>query len=351
MSRLENLRKIFLQKADALLITNELNVKYLGGVDYTDGFLLITRNNAYLFADGRYIEVAKRDANKDFEVVLLNKRLTEHIKDCIPEKSTIFYEDSTVTCAKLSAYLRGLENATLLPMGTLVEKLRNVKDGEEKQNIIKAQGITEAAFEHILGYISPDVTERDVALEIEYFMRKNGADGIAFDTIVVSGSASSLPHGVPRDIKLQKGFLTMDFGAKFNGYCSDMTRTVCIGKPTDEMKRVYDTVLLAQKSALEYIAAGKKCADADKIARDIIDKAGYGKCFSHSLGHGVGLYIHEDISLSPRSQGVFEKGNVVTVEPGIYLEGKFGVRTEDMVYVTENGCENLTKARKELIIL
>ncbi len=351
MSRLENLRKIFPQKADALLITNELNVKYLGGVDFSDGFLLITRKNAYLFADGRYIEVAKRDAAKGFEVVLLDRKRTELIKACIPEKSTVFYEDNTVTCSELSSYLRGLENATFLPMGALVEGLRNVKDEGEKQNIIKAQRITEAAFEHILDFISPDVTERDVALEIEYFMRKNGADGIAFDTIAVSGSASSLPHGVPRDIKLQKGFLTMDFGAKFNGYCADMTRTVCIGKPTDEMKKVYDTVLKAQKSALEYISAGKKCSDADKVARDIIASASYGKCFSHSLGHGVGLYIHEGISLSPRSQAALEKGNVVTVEPGIYLEGRFGVRIEDMVYVTENGCENLTKAKKELIIL
>ena len=351
MNRLEALRGKFPQNADALLITNELNVRYLSGVDYTDGFLLITRENAYLFADGRYIEIAKRDADKGFEVVLLDKRRTEHIKNVLGDKATVFYEDNTVTCSELSAYLRGLENAVFLPVGAIVEELRNVKDDIEKQNIIKAQRITEKAFEHILGFISPDVTERDVALELEYFMKKNGAHGIAFDTIAVSGSASSLPHGVPRDIKLQKGFLTMDFGAKFNGYCSDMTRPVCIGKPTDEMKKVYDTVLLAQMEALEYISAGKKCADVDRVAREIIDKAGYGKCFSHSLGHGVGLYIHEGISLSPRSQGTLVKGNVVTVEPGIYLEGRFGVRIEDMVYVNESGNENLTKAKKELIIL
>lgn len=351
MSRLDALRSKFPQKADALLITDPLNVRYLGGVDYTDGFLLITKEKAYLFADGRYIEVAKREADKSFEVVLIDKKRTELMKSCISEKSTVFYEDNSVTCSELSAYLRGLENTVFLPAGAIVEKLRGVKDENEKQNIIKAQRITEAAFEHILGFINPDVTERDVALELEYFMRKNGADGIAFDTIAVSGSASSLPHGVPRDIKLQKGFLTMDFGSKFNGYCADMTRTVCIGKPDDEMKKVYDAVLEAQKSALEYISAGKKCVDADKVARDIIAKAGYGKCFSHSLGHGVGLYIHEGISLSPRSEAILEKGNVVTVEPGIYLEGRFGVRIEDMVYVTENGCENLTRAKKELIIL
>ncbi len=351
MSRLDVLRKRLPQKADALLITDELNIRYLGGFDYTDGFLLIARDKAFLFADSRYIEVAKRDADKDFEVVLLNKRRTEHIKEILGDKATVFYEDNSTTCATLSAYLRGLENTVFLPAGAIVEEMRNVKDDCEKQSIIKAQRIAEAAFEHILGYISPDVTEKDVALELEFFMRKNGADGVAFDTIAVSGSASSMPHGVPRNVKLEKGFLTMDFGAKVNGYCSDMTRTVCIGEPTAEMKKVYDTVLAAQTAALEYISAGKKCADADKTARDIINEAGYGKCFGHSLGHGVGLYIHEGISLSPRSTGVLEAGNVVTVEPGIYLEGKFGVRIEDMVYVTEKGNENLTKAKKELIVI
>ena len=143
----------------------------------------------------------------------------------------------------------------------------------------------------------------------------------------------------------------MDFGAKYNGYCSDMTRTVCIGNPTAEMKRIYDTVLQAQCRAIDFIAAGKKCSDADKVARDIIANAGYGECFSHSLGHGVGLYIHEPVSLSPLSDGVLEKGNIVTVEPGIYIEGKYGVRIEDMVYVTENGCENLTQMKKELIVI
>lgn len=351
MSRLEKLREVFPEKADAILITDELNVRYLSGVDYTDGFLLVTKKEAWLFADSRYIEVAKRDAAKGFEVVLLEKKRTEHIKDKLGDKATVFYEDASTTCAQLSAYIKGTENTVFRPAGAIVEKLRNIKDESEKQSIIRAQRIAESAFEHILGFISPDVTEADVALELEYFMRKNGAEAIAFDTIAVSGTASSMPHGVPRRKRLEKGFLTMDFGAKYNGYCSDMTRTVCIGKPTDEMKKVYGTVLSAQMSALEYIAAGKRCADADKVARDIIASAGYGKCFGHSLGHGVGLYIHEGISLSPRSQDTLEKGNVVTVEPGIYLEERFGVRIEDMVYVTENGYENLTKAKKELIIL
>lgn len=351
MTALGKVRSAIPDGVDAFLITDELNVRYVGGVSYTDGFLLVTREKAWLFADSRYIEVARRDAADGFEVVLLNKKRTEHIKELLPDLKALAFEDNTVTCAELSAYKNGLEGVEFVPAGAIVEKIRNVKTELEKEYTVKAQRIAEGAFEHILGFISPNVTEVDVALELEYYMRKNGADGIAFNTIAVSGSASSMPHGVPRSVKLEKGFLTMDFGAKYHGYCSDMTRTVCIGQPTDEMRTVYCTVLAAQNAALEYIAAGKKCADADKVARDIISVAGYGECFGHSLGHGVGLYIHEPISLSPRSMGTLVKGNIVTVEPGIYLEGRFGVRIEDMVYVTEDGCENLTKAKKELIIL
>ena len=351
MTRLQKFRELFPSEADAVMITDELNVRYLGGVDFTDGFLLITRENAYLYADSRYIEVAKRDASDGFDAVLLNKARTACIKEAVPNIKALAFEENSVTCAELERYKKGLENVKFLPAGAIVEGLRGEKDAAEKEYTVKAQRIAEAAFDHILSCISTDVTEADVALELEYFMRKNGADGIAFDTIAASGASSSMPHAVPRRCKLEKGFLTMDFGAKFNGYCSDMTRTVCIGQPSDEMKKVYGTVLDAQKAALEFIAAGKNCADADRQARDIIAGAGYGECFGHSLGHGVGLYIHEGISLSPRSAGVLKAGNIVTVEPGIYIEGRFGVRIEDMVYVTEGGSENLTKAPKELIIL
>ena len=351
MERLDKLRSKLPFGVDAVLVMNELNVRYLGGVNYTDGFLLISREKAFLFADSRYIEAAKCDAAKGFEVHLLDKRIGECINDALNEFAVIGYENTSMTCAQLEGLKKSLKKAELRPIGSLIEEIRNEKDESEKEDITRAQRIAEGAFEHILGYISSDVTENDVALELEYYMRKHGADGIAFETIAASGRASSMPHAIPRSVKLEKGFLTMDFGAKYNGYCSDMTRTVCIGKPTEEMKRVYSTVLDAQNAALEYISAGVKCADADKRARDIIAAAGYGKCFGHSLGHGVGLYIHEGISLSPRSEGVLKPGNVVTVEPGIYLEGRFGVRIEDMVYVTENGCENLTLTEKNLIVI
>lgn len=351
MTRIEKFREAFADKADAALITCPLNCRYLGGVDYTDGFLLITKSNAYLFADSRYIEVAKRDAFADFEVMLLSGRRSSLIKAVLKEASVIGYEDNVMTCAELSAYKEAMPQYKFSPAGGVTEKLRNVKDTLEKESIIKAQRIAEAAYERVLGMLTPEITEREVALELDYFMRKNGSDGLAFDTIAVSGANSSLPHGVPSDKKLGYGFLTMDFGARVNGYCSDMTRTVCIGKPDAEMERLYNTVLFAQRAALEIIAAGKKCSAVDKVARDIIDGAGYKGLFGHSLGHGVGLYIHEDIHVSPRSEQVLEKGNVITVEPGIYVEGKYGVRIEDMVYVTENGCENLTKADKALTVI
>ena len=202
--------------------------------------------------------------------------------------------------------------------------------------------------------ITPDRTEIEVALELEFFMRAHGSEGTAFETIAVSGTNSSRPHGTPRDVKLEKGFFTMDFGARVDGYCSDMTRTVVIGKADEEMKRLYNTVLLAQTSAIDALRAGMKCFDADKVARDIIENAGYKGCFGHSLGHGVGLFIHETPRLSPASaeSELLLPGHVVTVEPGIYIEGKYGCRIEDMVTVLADGTiHDFTQSPKELIEL
>ena len=209
-----------------------------------------------------------------------------------------------------------------------------------------------AAFAHILKFITPNMTEIEVALELEFFMRRMGSEGTAFDTIAVSGSASSLPHGVPRNVKLEKGFFTMDFGAKFDGYCSDMTRTVVIGKADADMKKLYNTVLSAQLAALDFIKEGINCKDADTVARDIINGAGYEGRFGHSLGHGVGMYIHEDPRLYSRAKGTLKVGHVVTVEPGIYLAGKYGCRIEDMVAIDLDGkLLNFTKSPKEMMEL
>ena len=219
----------------------------------------------------------------------------------------------------------------------------------------KAQSITDAAFAHIIKFITPNMTEIEVALELEFFMRRMGSEGVAFDTIAVSGSASSLPHGVPRNVKLEKGFFTMDYGAKFDGYCSDMTRTVVLGKADADMKKLYNTVLTAQKAALEHIKEGNLCRDCDKIARDIIDNAGYKGRFGHSLGHGVGMYIHEAPTLSGKAPEDLRltRGHVVTDEPGIYIEGLYGCRIEDMIAIMpdDGSTYDFTQSPKELIEL
>ena len=225
------------------------------------------------------------------------------------------------------------------------------KDEDELSRIRAAQSITDAAFSHILGYLRPGVTETDIALELEFFMRKNGAESTAFPTICVSGKKSSLPHGVPENVPVSKGFLTMDFGAKYRGYCADMTRTVCIGEPTEKMRHVYRTVLDAQSDAFNAIFAGVSGCAVDKAARDRIEGAGYKGCFGHSTGHSLGIDIHEAPNFSANNTSPVPENAVLSVEPGVYLEGEFGVRIEDIVKISPEGFENFTKSPKDLIIL
>ncbi len=346
--------EMFTIGADAALISSPLSIRYLCDFDYTDGFLLICREHAYMLADFRYIEAARAHAD-EFEVICPEGDMLSELKLllAINEVSTLAIENDTVSCAQYSKWASTFEGVTLATGASeLLRQMRMCKTERELQKIAAAQQLTDAAFEHILEFITPKRTEREVALELEFFMRREGAEAVAFDTIAVSGKSSSLPHGVPSDMLLREGFLTMDFGAKLDGYCSDMTRTVLIGKADSEMRTIYNTVLRAQNAALAGIHEGMICADADKIARDIITEAGYGKQFGHSLGHGVGLYIHEGPSLSPRAprDSILRRGCVVTVEPGIYIEGKYGCRIEDMICIDHSGkmC-NFTKSTKELI--
>ena len=340
--------------AEGAIISSPLNIRYLCGFDYTDGYLVIFDKHAYLLADFRYIEAA-RSAVNEFEVIMPKADMLGAIKDLAQKHgvSSMAIEEADVTLRDFSKMKDALEGISLSSGASkILTRMRTVKTPEELNIIAQAQSITDAAFEHILGFITPERTEREIALELEFFMRGHGAESVAFDTIAVSGAASSLPHGVPSDKRLSRGFLTMDFGAKFNGYCSDMTRTVVIGKADPQMKQLYNTVLSAQLAALDGIREGMACKEADKIARDIIDKAGYGGCFGHSLGHGVGVHIHELPSLSPKAKddSVLQKGNVVTVEPGIYIEGKYGCRIEDMIAIDHDGSViNFTKSSKELI--
>ena len=264
---------------------------------------------------------------------------------------SVGYEDLSLSCA---AYRKMKENYSFSwqPIADMMLSLREVKDRDELHLIAKAQDLTDRAFAHLLSMMTPKMTEIEVALELEYFMRRHGACGLAFDTIAVSGASSSLPHGKGMNRPLQKGFLTLDFGARFEGYCSDMTRTLCIGRADAEMKKLYETVLRAQKEALAVISAGMSCRAPDAVARSIIENAGYRGKFGHGLGHGVGMFIHENPRLSPMAgESTLLVGHVVTVEPGIYLEGQYGCRIEDMVAVTEDGFTSFTASPKDLIEL
>lgn len=358
MGRLDYLREKMAEKgAGAMLVSSPVAEEYLAQFQYADGFLAILPETAYLVTDFRYIEAAEAALKgTDFEAVMAENGSLRHALGMISEATDkVLFEEDNVTVSLLERMNKLADGKlTFIPgASAIVDEMRKVKDEKELDAIAKAQSITDATFTHILNIMTPDMTEREVALEMEYFMRKQGASGLAFDIIAVSGSASSLPHGVPRDVKLEKGFLTLDFGAKWGGYCSDMTRTVVIGKADDEMKKLYNTVLAAQTEALERLREGFSCREADAVARAIIDGAGYKGCFGHSLGHGVGRYIHEE----PRLSGVAKEGellatgHVVTVEPGIYIAGKYGCRIEDMVAVTKDGIRNFTKSPKELIEL
>jgi Xaa-Pro aminopeptidase len=270
--------------------------------------------------------------------------------------NTVLVEESSLSLEDLARFAKAAEGAVNYVAGAsaILTEMRMVKTEAELNNMAEAQRITDAAFSHILTVLNPNMTEIDVALELEFFMRKNGAERTSFDTIAVSGTASSMPHGVPRNVKLERGFLTMDFGCVYGGYCSDMTRTVVLGKADEEIKRVYNTVLEAQTKALEAAANGERgCYRLDEIARDIINGAGYEGRFGHSLGHGVGMFIHESPRLAPAVDrgAMLVTGNVVTFEPGIYIPETYGCRIEDMAAITDDGIRNFTKSTKDLIEL
>ena len=334
---------------DAIYITSRTSHRYFTQFDNEDGALLITTKKAYAFEDFRYIETATKQLGSIYEVIEPKGKRADWLGSILKDEniSTLGFEDLSMS---VSAYekLKSDLDIKLSKIGTVINELREVKTEEEILKMEKAQELTDKAFTYILGILSTDITENDVAAELEYFMRKNGAEDKSFETIAISAEKTSLPHGVPSNNKIKKGFFTMDFGATIDGYHSDMTRTVCIGKADDEMKKLYNTVLEAQLKALKFLKAGVNCKDADKVARDIIykDYKGY---FGHSLGHSVGLEVHEMPALSPNYDRILVHGNIVTVEPGIYIPGKYGTRIEDMVLICESGIKNFTKSPKELI--
>lgn len=355
MNRFDRLFEVLPKRINSVLITSDVNRRYFTGMKSSAGAVLAFRNKAYLLIDFRYIEKA-RETVTAAEVIEM-KKLYPQIARLLKENGAknMAVESETVTVSRLNNMRKQLKETQIIDTDVLsnaINSLRSVKDDDEILCIQKAQEIAESAFEHILGFIKPDVTERQIAMELDRVMLENGAEGISFDTIALSGENTSMPHGVPSDRKVRNGeFVLMDFGAVYNGYHSDMTRTVCVGTPTDEMTAVYNIVLKAQNAAINAARAGMTGQELDSIARSIISDSGYGKFFGHSLGHGVGLEIHENPNASPNNRKILPAGAVVTIEPGIYIAGKFGVRIEDFVILHENGCINLTKCAKNIISL
>lgn len=344
-----------LSVGEAFLATNSNSRFYLTNFHSSAGTVLILKEKAYFLIDFRYFEKAKNTVSA-LEVKLSN-RSNDEIDELLKANNInkLYIETNNTSVSEEKAYkeaFKGVLVSDSNKMDILLEKMRSIKTLEELSLIKKAQDYTDKTFSYILERIEAGRTEKEIMLDMEFYMRKLGSEGVSFDFIVVSGKNSSLPHGVPTDKKVEKGdFITMDFGAVSGGYRSDMTRTVAVGSVSDEQRMVYETVLKAQIEALSAIKAGKVCFDIDKIARDIISEAGFGDCFGHGLGHSVGIEIHENPNFNKRCHEILLPGTVMTVEPGIYIENKFGVRIEDMVYVTEDSCENLTKSPKNLIII
>jgi len=344
MTRIEKLTS-FLGDDEGFYISSFANIFYYSGFTSEDARLIVTKNECILLTDSRYTVQAKLEA-PDFEIRDIQK--LEIISE-LGIKSLGFEEDY-LTVKELAKINKG--EIKVFPAQSKISKPRECKDEEEIEKIRAAEGLGDAAFSYILNFIKPGKTEKEIAFEIEMYMRKNGASALSFEIIAASGERGAMPHGVASDKVIKNGeLLTLDFGCILDGYCSDMTRTIAIGEINSRQKEIYDVVLKAQKAACEYVGVGKKCSDADGVARKIIEDAGYGKNFGHSLGHSVGIEIHENPNLSPKSESVLEVGNVFSVEPGIYIEGFCGVRIEDLMVIGEKNTVNLTKSEKELIII
>lgn len=355
MEKQEAVKNILTQKnADALLLTSEVNMHYFCGFSPSEGMVLLTADAGYHIVDSRYTETAERHAEKTgLQVIEITTGFIDTANELLKKHNitSLLIENETISLARYRSFGEKLQ-AGLLDLGDEIEKLRNVKTADELGKIETAQKIAEKAYTELLNHIAPGKTEKELCALFDYLMAKYGSDGVSFDTILLSGPNTSMPHGVPSARKLQKGeFVLMDFGATFAGYHSDTTRTVCLGEPSDEMRRVYTAVLEAQQAGIQALAPGAKCKDIYAAAYSVLESYGYAPYFRHSLGHGVGLQIHEGYNASPKSNDTFAPGNVTSIEPGVYLPGKFGVRTEDLLAVTETGKRNFTTLPKELVIL
>lgn len=356
-TRIKRIQKSLEEPGEAAIILSNVNRLYFSGFKSSAGLVLVTRTSAYIIVDFRYGEAAKKKAELLDVVVYSNlfETLSKLLKKHRVKK--VYFENEGLSLKQANEYKKMLGRVDVKAsfsnyLDRIIENLRIIKSDDEIRKIETAQRITEEAYFEILNYIKPGVKERDVALELEYLMRKKGADGVSFDLITITGANTSRPHGVPGDSTVKDGdFFTMDIGVLFDGYHSDMTRTVAVGSVSEEQEKIYNIVLNAQTAALDEIKPGASCEYIDAAARKIIRDEGYGDCFGHSTGHGVGLDIHEKPFVTVNNRILLSSGMVITCEPGIYIPERFGVRIEDMVLVTADGMKNFTKAPKELIIL
>ena len=354
MKNLEKYLTLLDGEVDGLLLTSPYSRYYGAEFEISEGVAIVTKKGCRYFTDSRYIESAQNGL-KGFEVLEVGKGngYFQRINDAIADfgVTTLGFEEVYLTVAEYNGYVENL-NAKLVPYNKQIASFRDVKEGWELELMRKAQAITDKAFSEVVTRIKVGMSELELQAELIYCLYKNGATGLAFDPIVVSGPNTSLPHGVAGERKIQEGdFVTMDFGASYMGYCSDMTRTVAVGFATEEMKKIYNTVLEAQLTALGISRAGVIGRDVDAAARKVITDAGYGPYFGHGYGHGLGLEVHEAPSPNGANPNPIPAFAVCSAEPGIYLPGKFGVRIEDLVLITENGAETLNHLPKDLIAL
>ncbi|WP_226667584.1 M24 family metallopeptidase [Metabacillus litoralis] len=352
--KLEKMRNRFKELSiDGLLITSNYNRRYMTGFTGTAGIAVISEDRAVFITDFRYTEQAAKEID-GFEIVQHTGSIVEEVAKVVEELGIkkLGFEQDHLTYQSYSLYHNALKNLEFIPVSGAVEKLRLIKSSAEIKILKEATEIADAAFKHILTFVKTGIKEIDVANELEFFMRKNGAVSSSFDIIVASGYRSALPHGVASNKEIEKGdFVTLDFGAYYKGYCSDITRTFAVGEPSDELKKIYATVLEAQLRGMNGIKPGMTGKEADALTRDYIKEQGYGEYFGHSTGHGLGMEVHEGPALSFKSDTILETGMVVTVEPGIYVAGLGGVRIEDDTVITETGNESLSHSPKDLIIL
>lgn len=341
------------RKLDAFVSTFLPTTRYLCGYSGSNGLLVVTKNGSHFFTDFRYQESVQTEVYSDEKTIGVGSLIAVAVKKRVlrPFKR-IGFEKEHLSVSDLGNFQKFIDGKKLVGVSGIVEQLRAVKDGSEIQTLKKAFNISDRVFQKILGIIKPGLSELELSAEISYLHKKLHAENDSFDVIVASGVRGSLPHGTATSKRIKTGeFVTLDFGCVVDGYHSDMTRTICVGTPTVEMKKVYRIVLDAQQKACNAVRAGKQCRKIDGIARDHISSKGYGKYFGHSLGHGVGLEIHELPRVAPKSKERLVAGNVITIEPGIYLPKKFGIRIEDTVVVREDGCEVLTMSPKNLIVI